>query len=98
SPDQLSSPSWRRTSTFRYRSARRLQHEVVLTARLADRGPDADVSGQLDYELEDYSDSRWWPVTEVDASRERFYPGRLPELLPSHLAAEEIDEEFELWD
>lgn len=98
SPDQLSSPSWRRTSTFRYRSARRLQHEVVVTARLADRGPDADVSNQLDYELEDYAASRWWPVAEVCASQERFYPGRLPELLASHLADEQIDEPFEFWD
>lgn len=98
SPDQLSLPSWRRTSTFRYHNARRLQHEVVVTARLVDRGPDADVSNQYDYELEEYEASRWWPVAEVCASHERFYPGRLPELLASHLADQQIDEPFELWD
>ena len=79
-PAQVSRPTWRRTATFRYRRARRLQHELVVTARLDHRGAEPDVSGQLDYEREDYSSSRWWPVAEVIASRERFYPGRLPKI------------------
>jgi hypothetical protein len=52
---------------------------------------------RLDYEVEDYVDFRWWSVAEVVASGERFYPGRLPELLPTFLSGEEIDEPFELW-
>jgi 8-oxo-dGTP pyrophosphatase MutT (NUDIX family) len=94
---QVSAPTWRRDSTWRYRRARRLQHEVVVTVRLPDREPDVDTSGQLDYEREDYTASRWWPVAEVCASTERFYPGRLPELLTTHLAGTPIDEPFEVW-
>lgn len=96
-PAQVSKPTWRRTATFRYRQARRLQHELVVTARLDHRGAEPDVSGQLDYEREDYSASLWWPVAEVIASRERFYPGRLPEYLAAHLRGDDIDEPFELW-
>ncbi|HEX5597079.1 MAG TPA: NUDIX domain-containing protein [Micromonosporaceae bacterium] len=95
-PGQVSEPLWRRTATFRYRQVRRVQHEVVVTARL-DGTPIVDVSGQLDYELEDYTDSRWWPVAEVRASDCRFYPGRLPQLLDAHLRGEEINEPFEFW-
>jgi hypothetical protein len=51
----------------------------------------------LDYEKEDYVDDAWWPVAEVLASRERFYPGRLPRLLPAFLAGQPIDEPFEHW-
>jgi 8-oxo-dGTP pyrophosphatase MutT (NUDIX family) len=96
-PAQVSKPTWRRTATYPYRSVRRLQHEVVVTARLDHRGGEPDVSGQLEYEREDYSASRWWPIDEVYGSRERFYPGRLPEFLAAHLRGEEIDEPFELW-
>jgi 8-oxo-dGTP pyrophosphatase MutT (NUDIX family) len=95
-PDQVSAPTWRRTATFRYRGERRLQHEVVVTARL-DAAATVDVSGQLDYELEDYATSRWWPVSEVRASTDRFYPGRLPVVIDAHLRGEPIDEPFELW-
>ena len=34
---------------------------------------------------------------EILGSAERFYPGRLPELLPAFLAGEAIDEPFEFW-
>lgn len=92
----LSAPNWRRTGSFRYRGARRVQHEVVCTARL-DAVAEVDVSGQLDYEREDYTDSRWWPVAEVCASTERFYPSRLPKLLEAHLRGEPIDEPLDLF-
>jgi 8-oxo-dGTP pyrophosphatase MutT (NUDIX family) len=94
--DQLSAPNWRRTGTFRFRGARRVQHEVVVTARL-DAPADVDVSGQLPYELEDYTSSRWWPVAEVCASTEKFYPSRLPTLLRAHLRGEAIDEPLDLF-
>jgi 8-oxo-dGTP pyrophosphatase MutT (NUDIX family) len=95
-PDQLSEPNWRRTATFRYRSGRRLQHEVVVTARLAGTAT-VDVSGQLDYELEDYPESRWWPVSELRSSTERFYPGRLTEVIDEHLRGEPIHDELEIF-
>ena len=33
----------------------------------------------------------------VDGFIDRFYPGRLPLLLPRFLAGDEIDEPFEIW-
>ncbi|MGH3660515.1 MAG: NUDIX hydrolase [Micromonosporaceae bacterium] len=96
-PDQVGPASWRRSATYRYRRERRLQHEVVATARLSGPGPDIDESGRFEYEKLDYTDFRWWPVAEVIDSGERFYPGRLPALLPRLLAGDEIDEPFEHW-
>jgi hypothetical protein len=36
-------------------------------------------------------------VPEIMQGQVRFYPGRLPELLPRFLAGEDIDEPFERW-
>jgi 8-oxo-dGTP pyrophosphatase MutT (NUDIX family) len=96
-PDQIGPPTWRRTASFRHRATRRLQHEVIAVVRLAEPGPDVDDSGRFDYERDDYFDFRWWPVASIVASSERFYPGRLPDLLPSLLDGGRIDEPFELW-
>ena len=70
---------------------------MITLVRLDVAGPDIDGAVRLDYEVEDYFGFRWWPVADILASRERFYPGRLPELLTRFLAGEEIDEPFELW-
>ncbi|MEV0811032.1 NUDIX domain-containing protein [Micromonospora sp. NPDC050200] len=94
---RLGPPSWRRRASFIHRQRRLLQDEVVMTVRLDAAAPDIDGAERLDYEVEDYFGFRWWPVEEVVASRERFYPGRLPALLTPFLAGEEIDEPFELW-
>jgi 8-oxo-dGTP pyrophosphatase MutT (NUDIX family) len=94
---QVGRPTWRRQASFRHRWTRVLQDELVVAVRLAVPGPVIDESGRLDYEQEDYFGFRWWPVAEVTASRERFYPGRLPGLLGPFLAGVEIDEPFELW-
>lgn len=95
--DQVGRPSWRRTATFRYRQARRLQHEVVVEVRLDGPGAAIDETGRLDYELEDYTGFRWWTPAEIERHGGRFYPGRLPALLAGFLAGEDIDEPFELW-
>jgi 8-oxo-dGTP pyrophosphatase MutT (NUDIX family) len=89
--------TWRRRASFQHRQRRHLQDEVVAVVRLTGRGPDVDESGRLDYEREDYVAFRWWPVAEIVASSERFYPGRLPQLLRPFLRGEAIDEPFELW-
>jgi 8-oxo-dGTP pyrophosphatase MutT (NUDIX family) len=90
-------PAWRRRASFRYRQERRLCDEVIVTVRLPAAGPDVDESQRLDYEKEDYFGYRWWPVRDVLASSERFYPGTLPALLSPFLHGREIDEPFELW-
>ncbi|WP_446214079.1 NUDIX hydrolase [Micromonospora sp. IBSANI012] len=94
---RLGPPTWRRRASFIHRQRRHLQDEVVMTVRLDAAGPDVDGAERLDYEVEDYFGFRWWTVDEVVASAERFYPGRLPALLPRFLTGEEIDEPFELW-
>lgn len=93
---QVGPPLWRRTASFRHREYRHLQHEVVAHVRLDTVAPALDESGRLDYEREDYTDFRWWPVEEIVAGG-RFYPGRLPQCLPLLLVGQEIDEPFELF-
>lgn len=95
---QVGQPTWRRTGSFRHRHVRRLQHEVVVEVRLGGPGPVIDESARLDYEKEDYFDFRWWPIADVVASEELFYPRSLPSLLLGFLAGERIDEpEVEIW-
>ncbi|BCJ32685.1 DNA mismatch repair protein MutT [Actinocatenispora thailandica] len=96
-PARVGPANWRRTSSFRMRGERRVQHEVVAVATLDAVAPDIDVQDQLDYEKEDYVGFRWLPVDQIVGSSEQFYPGRLPALLPDVLAGKDIDEPFELF-
>jgi 8-oxo-dGTP pyrophosphatase MutT (NUDIX family) len=95
--DQIGPPVWTRDGSFRHRGVRHLQHEVVVQVRVPTPGPDIDVSGRLDYEHEDYFAFRWWPIAEVTASPERFYPGQLPRLLSRFLSGQTIHEPLEVW-
>jgi 8-oxo-dGTP pyrophosphatase MutT (NUDIX family) len=96
-PDDVGPPAWRRDATWHSRGVRRLQHEVVVLARIAADRPDIIDGGRTATELEDYVGSRWWEVGEILSSPERFYPGRLPWLLPAFLAGQTINEPFERW-
>ena len=96
-PLQVGPPDWRRDTTWYSRGVRRLQHEVVVLARIAAERPDIIDGGRTVTELEDYVGSRWWEVDEILSSTERFYPGRLPWLLPAFLAGQIINEPFERW-
>lgn len=96
-PSQIGPPTWRRRASFRHRRSRHLHDEVIATLHLPTREPGIDESQRLDYEKEDYVDHRWWPVADVLSSSERFYPGRLPNLLGPFLDGRQIDEPFELW-
>ncbi len=96
-PWQVDEPNWRRTASFRYRGERRLQTEDIAAVRLIGRGPAVDGSGRVGFEAEDYFGFRWWAVAEIRTSPERFYPRRLPELLPAFLAGQQIDEPLEVW-
>lgn len=97
SPAAVGLPTWRRRATFRHRRRRLVQNEVIVAIRLPTARPAIDGSARLDYEQEDYVDFAWRPVAEVRDSPDRFYPGRLPELLPAFLAGQTIDEPFEHW-
>ena len=96
-PAQVSPPTWRRDTTWLSRGVRRLQHEVVVRARVAADRPAIIDGGRTPQEVEDYVTFRWWQPPEITGSGHRFYPGRLPELLPAFLAGEHIDEPFERW-
>lgn len=61
--------------------------------------PQSSVDGtnQLDDENATFLGFRWWPIAAIEASTQRFYPGRLPLLLRRFLAGERIDEPFEFF-
>jgi 8-oxo-dGTP pyrophosphatase MutT (NUDIX family) len=94
-PDDIGPPTWHRRVTFQHAGMRRVQDEVVAALRIRDVVPDGDESRQLPDERETFHGFRWWSVAEVEASPERFYPGRLPALLRRFLDGEEIREPFE---
>jgi 8-oxo-dGTP pyrophosphatase MutT (NUDIX family) len=96
-PDQVGQPSWRRRATFRYRGERRINNEVIVLVRLSVLGPTVDGTGRVGFEDEDYFDFRWWQVDQLIGSPDRFYPGRLPDLLGPFLAGVPLDEPFERW-
>lgn len=95
--DQVGDPTWRRAATYHRRHRRTLQHEVVVLARLTRSAPTVGGGARTPEEREEYLGHRWWPVAEVASSTQRFFPGRLPALLPRFLAGERIDEPFEHW-
>jgi 8-oxo-dGTP pyrophosphatase MutT (NUDIX family) len=89
--------TWCRDVSYTYRGARRLQHEVIIAARLPGAAPPVDDSQRVDFESEDLFECRWWTVDEILTSAERFYPRSLPALLPRFLAGESIEEPAEVW-
>jgi 8-oxo-dGTP pyrophosphatase MutT (NUDIX family) len=93
----LAAPSWTRSATYLRRGRRILQHELVVAVRVAERAPAPAVHGRTPEELEDYIGHRWWSVTDLAASTERFFPGRLPEFIGPFLSGARIDEPFEWW-
>ena len=95
--DQVGLPFWRRSATFRHGAVRRLQHELVVEVRLQTPGPAIDTSRQLDYEQAAYFDHRWWPVGEVIASAELFYPRSLPRRLAPLLAGQAVEDPLQVW-
>ncbi len=97
SPGQVGPPRWRRSATWSARGLRRLQHEVVVGVDLDASAPPISGGGRTAEEREEYTGARWWRLPELASSAERFYPGRLPELLPAFLAGVELIEPFERW-
>jgi 8-oxo-dGTP pyrophosphatase MutT (NUDIX family) len=96
-PGQVGPPTWRRRATFVWRGRRHLSNEVVVPVRLPFPGPPVDGAGRTDAERKAYFDFRWWPVPDLLTSGARFYPGRLPSLLPAFLSGTPIEEPFERW-
>jgi len=96
-PGQVGPPRWRRSATWLARGVRRLQHEVVVAVDVDADQPAVTTGGRTPEELEEYTEARWWQVADVLSSSERFYPGRLAQLLPAFLAGADLSEPFERW-
>jgi 8-oxo-dGTP pyrophosphatase MutT (NUDIX family) len=96
-PEAVGPATWRRTTTYRRRGRRVLQDELVVLVRVPGAAPEPVRDGRTPEELEEYVGHRWWRPADVAASRERFFPGRLPELLGPFLAGTAIEEPFERW-
>jgi 8-oxo-dGTP pyrophosphatase MutT (NUDIX family) len=96
-PGEFGPPTWRRDSTYVRRHVRYWQHEVVVTARVADAAPEPGAEGRTPTELEEYDAHRWWTVEELEQSAERFFPTPLPAMVRRFLGGDEIDEPFDLW-
>jgi 8-oxo-dGTP pyrophosphatase MutT (NUDIX family) len=94
---QVGPPRWRRSATWTARGIRRLQHEVVVGVDVDADRPAVTDGGRTPEEREEYTEARWWLVADVLSSSERFYPGRLPQLLPAFLAGADLSEPFERW-
>ena len=90
-------PTWSRAATYLRRGRRVLQREHVVAATIALTAPSPSREHRTAEELEDYVGHRWWSVEQVRTSPDRFFPGRLPDLLASFLAGERIVEPFEWW-
>jgi 8-oxo-dGTP pyrophosphatase MutT (NUDIX family) len=92
-------PTWRRDSTYVRRHRRTWQHEVVVTAHVLGAAPVPARDGRTEEELQEYVGHRWWSIGDLVAAAgtERFFPGRLPELIADFLAGVPIDEPFDLW-
>ncbi len=98
-PEEIGEPTWRRDATYVRRHRRTWQHEVVVTARVVGVAPVPVIEGRTPEELVEYVGHRWWSVADAvaEAGRQRFFPGRLPELLEAFLGGSVIDEPFDLW-
>lgn len=88
---------WRRSATYRWLGRRVEQDETVVVVGIPEVAPAVTWRAATPEEQRCYRAARWWPVAEVVASSARFYPGRLPALLPAVLAGQRIDEPFERW-
>lgn len=95
--EHVGAPTWFRAATYCRRHRRVLQHEMVVAVQLAEEAPTVVGGGRTAEEREEYLGHQWWEVAEIVASTERFFPGRLADLLPRFLADERIDEPFEHW-
>src|SRR5262249_7835861 len=73
------------------------QHEVVVAVDIDADQPAVTDGGRTAEELEDYTEARWWQVADLLSSSERFYPGRLPQLLPAFLPGPDPTRPFAPW-
>ena len=90
-------PQWRRDVLYTYRGERRLQHETIAVARIAEVAPAISTTLRVSFESEDHFDYRWWSPQDIAHSHQLFFPRSLPTQLPCLLRGDEIMETLEVW-
>jgi 8-oxo-dGTP pyrophosphatase MutT (NUDIX family) len=88
---------WTQDSTFLFRSVRRWSRCHGRVVRLREPG-EAVATVLTDDEQGSIRGSRWWSAQELAATTDRFFPRRVPALLPRVLAGDRVDEPFDVWD
>jgi len=88
---------WTQESTFLFRSVRRYARCQGRLVRLADAGA-AAAPVLTDDEQGSILGRRWWTPQELVETDARFFPRRVPALLPRLLDGERVDEPFDAWD
>ena len=96
-PSAVGPLQWTQDSTFLFRSVRRWSRCHGRLVRLREPGPSV-ATVLTDDEQGSILGMRWWTPAQLAAADERFFPRRVPELLPRLLAGERVDEPFDAWD
>jgi 8-oxo-dGTP pyrophosphatase MutT (NUDIX family) len=83
-PDSLGAPIWRETTEFPFDGVWYRQEQDFFLVRVPRW--EVDTAGFNDIERGSIDAHRWWPLAELEASGERYYPDSLVALLRSVLA------------
>jgi len=97
-PADIVDCGWSRECTYQHRGRRVRQHEQILRVRIPADAPEPTALHRTATEIQDILGHRWWTVPEIQQGSERFFPGRLPELIGPALAGRGVVEPFEFWD
>lgn len=78
-PEQLGPPVWREVTDYPFDGLWYRQEQEFFLVRVATWDVDTDGFDQV--ERDSIDGHRWWEVSELESTTERFYPDELPELL-----------------
>lgn len=84
-PAQLGAPVWAETVEFPFDGVWYRQEQEFFLFRVASW--EVDTAGFDEIERASVHGHRWWPVDELTATAERYYPPDLPDRLAAALAA-----------
>lgn len=84
-PAELGEPVWRETVRFPFDGVDYEQEQEFFLVRVP--AWEVDTTGFTAVERASVSGHRWWPVAELAATAERYYPVDLPQVLRRALAA-----------